>query len=239
MANPVAVRITFDKRVWGNPAVQRAIWNAARFVRDLWLARSPHLGGDYARGLTRQQSIGVTPGVITVRNLATHAAYYEKGVRAFNWGMRTLEKGKNVKISKDGFRYKVIRIEPKGRVAFRKPSVPAAVIAAFRQTIPRGRTKFSNYEGIDRYRARRALQKPIKARKPLASAMKGFFVVSEKAIRNDPRKWMHKKVEGKHLARDIEAEATPIIQRAIDQAVAAERARQERMRRMTPGARIK
>lgn len=230
----VEIRLKFSRKAWGNQAVQRTIWNAARFVRDLWVARSPNLGGAYVRALMSSGSIIVRPGEIIVTNRAPHALMYEKGVRRFNWGLRTLALGKNVKTAKDGSRYKIIHVQPQGRVAFRKPSVPRAIIAAFRATIPKGQTvhgAYSSFKDIDRYRPRKSLGRTLKPRKALASAMNGFFVVSEKAIREDPRKWLHEKVEGKHLARDIEAEARPIVQRAIDQAMAAEAARKARVRR--------
>lgn len=228
-----AVKITFkfDRRLWSKPAIQKVILNAAKMVRDLWLARSPTLSGDYAKGLMKPQSIVVTAGTITVSNLSDHAAAYEYGTKAFNWGLATLKKGKNVKTAKDGSKYKIIRVKPTGRVAFRKPTVGAAVIASFRATLPRGRTVFAGYTGakdIGRYQQHARLAKKLKARKPLKSAMNGFFVVSEKSIKADPRKWFHDKVPGHFVARAVQKQAEPIIKRAISQAVAAEAAAKAR-----------
>lgn len=228
----VQVRIPFDRKLWRSPAVQKVAGNAARMIRDLWLARSPHLSADYVAGLQKQGSIVIKPGVIIVKNLSEHAAVYETGAKAFNWGLAMLNKGGGkVKRSKDGSKYRIIRIEPKGRGAFRKPSVGTQVIAAFRATVPRGRTTYAAYGGIKdigSYQQHGRLGKPLKPRKPLASAMKGFFVVSEKAIRADPKKWFHEKTEGHWLARSIQRDAEPIVARAIAQAVAAERAVAER-----------
>lgn len=225
--------IPFDPKLWRQPAMKRAIWNSAKFLRDLWLSRSPTLGGDYAKGLQRPSSIVITPGKIIVQNFSKHARIYEDGARSFNWGLATLAKGKNVKRTKAGDKFKVIFIKPTGRVAFRRPTVGNAVIAAFRATIPKGRTTFASYSGpkdLARYKSRASLAKPIKAKKPLKGAMKGFFVVSERAIRENPKRWFHERLEGHHLARDVEREALPIIERALAQAAAAEAAARERNR---------
>lgn len=230
MPSPTSVKITFkfDRRLWANPAVQKVIMNASKMVRDLWLARSPSLSGDYADGLRKQGSIVVKPGEITVTNLSKHALVYETGAKAFNWGLAMLKAGgKGVKRAKDGSKYRIIKVDPKGRVAFRKASVGAQVVAAFRATVPRGRTTFAAYSGksdIGAYKQHGRLGKPIKARKPLASSMKGFFVVSEKAIKADPKRWFHAKVPGHFLARAIQREAAPIVARAISQAAQAEAA---------------
>lgn len=230
---PVQIVVKFDRSLYGNPAVQKALWNAARFIRDLWLSRAPNLSGAYARGLQKPQSIIVRPGEIVVQNLAPAAGFYESGTRAFNWGLETLRRGKNVKTSKDGFKYKVIHIKPQGRVAFRKPTVGLGVIAAFRATIPKGRTTFAAYQGfkdIGRYKPRAILAKPLKAKKPLAAGMSGFFVVSERAIRENPRRWFHERVEGHFVARDVQREAEPIVARALAQVSAAEAAARARPR---------
>lgn len=223
----VKIVFKFDRRLWKNEAVKRTVLNAAKMVRDLWLARCPNLSGDYANGLRKQRSIIISPGKIEISNLSEHAAAYEYGVKAFNWGLQTLKKGKNVKRSKDGSKYKIIRVKPQGRVAFRKPSVGNSVIASFRATVPKGRTTFAAYTGkqnIGSYKQRLILGKKLKPKKALKSAMSGFFVVSEKSIKADPKKWFHDKVPGHFLARGIQREAEPIIKRAISQTVAAEAA---------------
>lgn len=228
----VSITLKFDRRIWGNPAVQRTVWNAAKMVRDLWLARSPNLSGEYAKGLMHQASVVVRPGEIVVTNMAEHAAVYEYGHKAFNWGLAFLRSGSGkVKRAKDGSKYAIIKIDPKGRSAFRKPSVAGNVIAAFRGTVPRGRTKFSAYEGVasmTRYEAQQRLRKRLKPKAALQGAMRGYFVVSEKAIKADPKKWFHAKTEGYRLARDVKREAQPIVERAIAQVVAAEAARKAR-----------
>lgn len=224
---PVKITFRFDRRLWASPAIQKTIMNAAKMVRDLWLARSPSITGDYADGLRKQGSIVVKPGEIMISNLSKHAAVYEYGTKAFNWGLAMLKGGKGVKRAKDGSRYKIIKITPAGRAAFRKASVSAQVVASFRGTLPKGRMTFAAYSGkkdIGVYAQHKRLAKPIKARSPLQSAMKGFFVVSEKAIKADPKKWFHDKVPGHFLARQVQREAAPIIEKAIAQTAAAERA---------------
>lgn len=227
----VKIVIKFDRRLLSSQAMQRVVWNAARMVRDLWLSKTPYLSGDYAKGLQRPGSIGVSPGRITVQNFSPHAGIYESGHKAFNWGLATLNKGKNVKTAKDGSKYKIIKIDPKGRVAFRKASTGAAVISAFQATVPKGRGKFASYGGrgdIGKLRTHARLLKPIKPRKSLVGAMRGFFVVSERAIKANPKRWFHEKQEGHYVARDVQKTVEPIIKRAIAQAAAAEAALKER-----------
>lgn len=230
----MAVRITikFDRRLFGNPAIQRTLWNAAKMVRDLWLSRAPHVSGDYVDGLRHPGSIAIRPGVIEVTNFSEHAQVYEFGHKAFNWGLKMLEKGgAKVKTAKDGSKYRIIKVDPAARASFRKPSVGAAVITAFKATVPRGRGKFKAYSGsadIGKYHQHVRLGKAIKAKPPLASGMSGFFVVSEKAIKADPKKWFHDKMPGFKLAASVQREAAPIIKEAIAQALSAELARKAR-----------
>lgn len=232
---PVSISIPFDRSLSGNQAVQRTIWNAARMVRDLWLSRAPHISGAYAQGLQHPSSVTVKPGEIVITNFAKHASYYEDGTRAFNWGMQFLMKGgPKVKRDKEGFRYAVIKIDPKGKAAFRKEGVGKAIIAAFQGTLPRGRTKFPDYNGVGdiaRYTQRKSLSKPLKPKAPGKGAMKGFFVVSERAIRENPKRWFHEAKEGYKLAADVKAATEPLVIRALAKVVVAEAVRMLRRRR--------
>lgn len=233
---PVTITFNYPAELLRNATIRRAIFNAAEFVRDLWLARSPYATGDYAKGLRSANSIRIGNGKIEITNMSKHAASIEHGFRSYNIGLAMLNSGKGVRTSADGNRYKLIHVDPKPRGATRAPGVSRAVVTSFTKTMPIGMAipRFDRYGAIKPYKQRRSLQRPLKGKAPFAGAMKGFFVISEKAIKADPSKWQMPSREGRLLGRKVMQESKPLIAEAIRAAVKGEKARQERMKGRTP-----
>ena len=225
----VKIVIKFSDSLLRNLTINRAIHNAALFIRDFWLARSPYNSGDYARGLLHAGSIQVGNGKIVVENKSKYADYLEYGTRSFNIGQKLLANGKGVKISKDGHRYKRIRIEPNRRTRMRAESVQAQVLRSFDRLTPLGmnQSKVTKYGGVKNYETRRSLLRPLVGKAPLKTAFKGIFTISDKMC---PPKWQVPARGGQFLARDVQSEAGPIAVDAIKAAVRAEKERQSRMK---------
>ena len=223
----VKIVIKFSDSLLRNLTINRAINNAALFIRDFWLARSPYNSGDYARGLLHAGSIQVGNGKIVIENKSKYADYLEYGTRSFNIGQKLLANGKGVKISKDGHRYKRIKIEPNLRTRMRAESVQAQVVRSFDRLTPLGmnQSKVTKYGGIKNYETRRSLLRPIKGKAPLKTAFKGIFTISDKTC---PPKWQVPAKGGQFLAREVQQEAGPIAVAAIQAAVQAEKERQKR-----------
>lgn len=233
---PVSISFTFPPELMRNQTTRRAIENAALFVRDLWLARSPYVTGGYARGLMSAGSIRIGSGRFSVTNQCAYAQHLEFGTRSFNIGLAILARGRGVKTSADGSRYKIIKVEPKGRASFRKASVAASVQRSFQKMFPPGvrAPRISRYGQIKPYRERKSLRKPLRAKAPLASAMRGIFVVSEKAIR-ERGAWQMPAKAPRRFAQMVQKEAQPVVVQAIRAAIQGERARQRRLRGNSPG----
>jgi len=222
---PVSVEFDFAPELARNHNTRRMLWNLALFVRDLWVARAPTGSGAYVRGLYAAGSVRVQGGKIKIVNYAKHAEYVENGHRAFNLGLAILS-GAKVKRSKAGFKYKVIHVEPKAKATFRPPSVGASVTRAFEKGVPRMvKSALARYGGMKKYEAHRRLSRPARPGRISAQAMRGFFVISEKSIREDPSRWMSPSVPGRYLAKRIQKEAGPIIKAAIAEATKAENQR--------------
>lgn len=233
----VSITFTFPPGLSRNATVRRALVNAAYFVRDLWLARSPYASGDYARGLTHSGSIKVSNDRIEIINLSRHAQWVESGTRSFNIGLAMLRNGRGVRTAADGSRYKIVRIEPGARGATRAAGVSRAVVASFTKLFPMGMRvpRVDRYGGIKPYKPRRALQRPLKGLSSKPGSPKGFFIISEKAIRANPHKWQIPAQQGRKLGAKVQAEARPYVIEAIRQAVQGERDRQMRVRGKKPG----
>ena len=223
----VEVSYRVPSELYANVTTRAAMINAANFVRDLWLSESPHVSGEYARGLLNPKSVRVLAGEITVVNHAKHAKFCEYGHRAFNIGLAMLNNSSKTKVSKDGSRYLVIRIDSKGKSRIRSAAVKGNVKKAFIDTMPLG-SKYPvvrKYGGIAKYEQRKRLQKPLVAK----SSGKGTTVtISEKAIRADPNKWRVPALPGKGLARKIHDEAEPLVKEMLRRAIEGERLRYER-----------
>lgn len=216
-----------------NATVRRAIQNSAEFIRDLWLARAPYKSGKYAQGLTHAGSIRVSRGRVEIINHAKHAQAIEMGVKSYNLAMAILNSGKGVKISKEGYRYKKIKIEESPAARYRKPSVAQSVQKSFSKLAPLGMrpNSLTKYGGIRSYTARKRLQKPLK---PQKTTNIGLFTISEKAQKANPNKWQIPEREGRNLARDVHRDAKPLISDAIRKAVQQERDRQKRTKGKVP-----
>ena len=61
-------------------------------------------------------------------------------------------------------------------------------------------------------------------------AMKGFFIISEKAIRENPQKWQVPSRAGLKLAEKVQKESRPYVIAALKAVVQAERDRNKRAR---------
>lgn len=225
----VSITFKFPQNIYRNRTVNKTLHNLGAFVRDLWLARSPYAGGKYADGLRRNGSIKIGNGFLTIENNCPHAEWIEKGFRSFNIGLRMLFNGKGVKYSKEGYRYKIIHVEPKPRASFRKPSVANSIKQSARAVMPLGMrgVKSSYYGDVKEYSPRKSLQKNIKPQKPKKNAMNGFFVISEKAIMQDSSKWKMPDRKGKFIAKKVMNEAKSICERALRVALKTEQGRQK------------
>jgi len=233
----IVVSFSFPRELSRNATTRRALVNAALFVRDLWLARSPYASGEYAKGLQHAGSVRVEQDKIVIENKAKHAAVVEFGHRSFNIGLAMLRNGRGVRTAADGSRYKIVRIEPGARGATRAAGVSRAVVASFTKLFPMGMRvpRVDRYGGIKPYKPRRALQRPLKGLSPRTGSPKGFFIISEKAIRANPHKWQIPAQQGRKLGAKVQAEARPYVIEAIRQAVQGERDRQMRVRGKKPG----
>lgn len=227
----VKIKFEFPPELSKNMTIRQAIISSANMVRDMWLAISPYATGSYAEGLLKQNSIKIGVGYFEVINHSPHAWPIEKGFNTYNWGLRTLLKGKRVKYAKDGSRYKIIKIEPSPTSRYRKPSAGQRVINSFTKMMPMGMStkRITKYGGLKPYSSRKSLQKPLKGGPARSMSPKGFYVVSEKAIQKNPMKWQMPSREGKYLAERVKRDAAPLVKEAIRKVVLKEKERQERM----------
>ncbi len=212
-----------------NATVRAVLMNVGLFIRDLWLARAPYATGGYARGLMMPASVRIEGSELHITNFSKHAAVLEYGFSSYNWGMRTLNKGKNVKTAKDGTRYKIIKIDKIPTARYRRPAVAQAVQKSFAKLAPLGLRpgRILKYGKPDRYNPRKSLQRPIKGGPPRKDSPLGFFVVSEKAIKQSGgRAWKMPTREGLNLAKKVKDEARPLVVAAVKAAMNAERDRQ-------------
>lgn len=225
----IEVSFTVPKELSANATIKKHLWNIANYIRDYWLAKSPSVTGEYAKGLLQNGSVKVTGNVIIIRNLSDHAKYYEFGHQAFNIGMKMLNNGKNVKISKEGFRYKHIKIGDKLQTKSRKDSVAAGVSQSFMSLTPMGMNLpvISRYGATPHYQAKKSLKKVLKPGKVIRKGS-DVLTVSEKAIRLDPSKWLVPKMEGRNLAKTVQKEVKPLIIHSLHAIVKAEKERQSR-----------
>lgn len=232
----VKIEFKFPAELSRNSTIRTALVNTATFVRDMWLARSPYATGEYAKGLTQSGSIKVEQGRMIIENKSRHAAIVEYGFRSFNLGLAMLNSGKGVKVSADGNRYKVIKIEPKERAAFRSQGVANQVQKSFASIMPIGmpRPQISKYGGLKTYQTRRPLLRPLKGKKPSTSGPRGIFVISEKAIKENPMKWQMPARAGMNLSKTVSEECRPYVIEAIKGAVQAEADRQMRAKGQQP-----
>lgn len=231
----LAVEFDYPRELLRNANISRMLWNTALFVRDLWIARSPTSSGAYIKGLMAQGSVSVSGGKIRIVNKAPHAQFVESGRKSYNMGMAILNGGKGVKRSKEGFKYKVIFVKPKPTASFRKPSVGASITRAFAKGVPKMiQASIQRYGAMTKYQANKRISKPLKPGKPRSNAMKGFFVISEKAIKEDPSKWLSPEVPGRFLAKRVQKEAERYVQAAINEAVKAEKQRQRKVQAKRP-----
>jgi len=232
----VKIVFNYPKSLGRNVTVMNAIKDSAEFIRDLWLARSPYVSGDYANGLLHSGSVRVRDGKIEITNFSKHAAIIENGFSAYNWGMKVLLGGKNVKVSKEGNRYKIIHIKQATQTKFRKESVSQRIMSSYQKLIPIGmKTNLATkYGNVRRYEPKRALRRPLKPGKAKSGTPRGFFVVSEKAIRENPSKWTMPQRAGRKLGEQVQKESSPLIKQAIAKAVQFERNRQYRLRGGNP-----
>jgi hypothetical protein len=222
----MAVKIVMKMPVefFANITMRRALDNSAKFVRDYWLSLSPHQSGEYASGLLQDKSIIVRPGEIVIQNLAKHANWYEVGHKAFNIGLAILSSSKKTRVSKDGYRYLPIRIPNRGKTKFRATSTQKKVKDDFKRTVPKGKIPIiKTYGGIGKYEQRKLLKKPLKA----TSTDGNIVTISEKAIRQDPTKWLSPAVEGKKLSEKVQRETEPLVMNMIRQAILGEKERQK------------
>jgi hypothetical protein len=227
------ISITFKLPVeyFANITVRRALDNSAKFVRDYWLAKSPHQSGEYAQGLLQDKSIIVRPGEITVQNLSKHANWVEVGHRAFNIGLAILNSSKKTRVSKEGYKYLPIRIPNRGKTRYRAIATQRKVKEDFTKTIPKGKIPvIATYGGIGKYEPRKRLQTPL-----IAKTQGGNIVtISEKAIRKDPSKWVSPAVEGKKISEKVRNETEPMVMRMIMQAILGEKERQKQLHGRNP-----
>jgi hypothetical protein len=231
----VSVEFDYPRELIRNANISKMIWNTALFVRDLWIARSPNGSGGYIKGLTSPGSVSVSNGKIRIINKCSYAQYVESGHRQFNLGMAILNGGKGVKRSKEGFKYKIIFVKQTPKAKFRQPSVGASITKAFAKGVPKMvKASLQRYGALTKYQANKRIRKPLKSGKPRSNAMKGFFVISEKAIKDDPSKWMSPQVPGRFLAKRVQKEAERYVQAAIDEAVKSEQQRMDRTKVRKP-----
>ena len=230
----VTVSFNFPEALTRNPRIRAAILDAGEFIRDLWLARSPYATGEYARGLMRSGAITLRGGKLEIVNNSKHAGIVEFGFRSYNIGLAMLAKSRGVKISAEGYRYKVIKIDKTPTANYRKESVAQSVQKSYAKLQPIGvRFNPTTRFGSERYRPRVSLKRPLRGGKPRPGP-EGVFIISEKAIKENPQKWMMPAREGKGLAKDIQKEGADIMRKVISKIVASEKQRQTRVKGKTP-----
>ena len=225
----MAIEVSFKipQEMSSNATIKKHLWNIAKFIRDYWIAKSPSVTGEYAKGLLQSGSIKVAGNEITVRNLAKHAQYYEFGHAAFNIGLKMLQNGRGVKVSKEGFRYKHVKIGDKHATKYRKENVAAGVSNSFMSMTPMGMglPLITSYGAAPEYHAKKSLTKMLK---PGKVTRKGSdcLTISEKAIRLNPNKWLVPAMQGKNLAKKVQQEVRPLIIQSLHAIVKAEKERQ-------------
>lgn len=233
----MTIEISFNvpKEIMNNATIKKHLWNIGYFVRDLWLAKSPYAGGSYAAGLARPGSVTVKGNRIVVTNFCRHAQYVEYGHRAFNIGLAMLNNGRNVKTSADGNRYKKVKIDPSPTSRYRKETVATNIKQKFARIAPIGMKlpKIDRYGVVPAYKTRQTLLKPLKPG-PVRKTPRGIFTISERAIREDPSKWLVPVMEARHLGKNVQQEAKPYVVQTLRDIVQAERARQQRVRGKNP-----
>lgn len=208
---PVSIKLKYPQELIYKPLVRQRLYDIALFVRDLWLARSPQRTGAYMKGLLKSNSIRIGSGEIVITNFAPHAQYYEEGHKAFNIAERMLANGKNVKVSKEGYKYKYVKI-PRGLESrARADSLQKTIFKAFGAIIPKGVMKAV-------YKVRQSLKKPLKM-KMKKGAGDGVFVISEKTLRQRPGAWRIPPMAPHYLAKDIQREVMPILNEAVQKAI--------------------
>jgi hypothetical protein len=213
---PVSVILKFPPELMYRRNVKDRLFDAAKFVRDYWISISPHRSGEYAKGLMGPNVIKVGSGLITITNFAKHAGFFEAGHRSFNLAQRILAGGKGVKVSKDGFRYKVLKIPKTLSTQYRKPSLAASVQRAFGfKTPPAVMGKLAKAKP---YVSPKRVSHSVKP-KTAKGSREGIVVISEKTLRNNPQAWQIPAMVGRGLAKKVQDEAIPIINQAITQAL--------------------
>ncbi|MGZ3772948.1 MAG: hypothetical protein ACXVCY_04180 [Pseudobdellovibrionaceae bacterium] len=218
------IKFNFPKGMLKNRNTRESIKNAANFVRDLWLSRVPNKAGGYAKGLQQPGSVKVEDGKITVTNFCPYAGYVENGFKSYNIGMRILANGKGVKVSKDGYRYKIVRIPERSSKSPDLKDKSKQVINAFRNTIPK---QLSSAWGHKTYERPKSLQAHLsKKKQEKGNTASKLLVISEKTIKKDPTKWQMPAREGQKIAKKVFEDAKAYIAQAIKQAHAAEVQRQ-------------
>jgi hypothetical protein len=221
----VKVAFSFPPEIARNPRVRSALLDAGNFVRDLWLARAPYSSGDYARGLMHAGSVKLTGNKLEITNTCPHAAVVEFGFRSYNIGLAILNSGKGVRMSAEGFRYKVIKIGDTAKARYRQASVAQAVQKSYAKLAPIGLSN-PNFK-FGAYKPRMSLQKPLKP-----GAVRGtsqVLTISEKAIKQNPDKWRMPSRDGKKLGERIQKEGAVIIKDVVRRIIAQERDRQKRL----------
>ena len=225
------IKFNFPKGMLKNHNTREAIKNAANFIRDLWLSKVPNKGGGYAKGLQQPGSVKVEDGRITITNFAKHAGIVENGFKSYNIGLKILANGKGVKVSKDGNRYKIVRLPERSEKKIELKDKSSHVTNAFKRTIPKALNSAWGHKTYERPKQlHAALNKQKQKQGTTASKL---VVISEKAIKKDPTKWQMPAREGKKIAEAVFKEARPLIAEAVRQAQIAEVSRQTK-RGQTP-----
>lgn len=212
----LSINLKFPPNIIHSSKVRKTLYDIGSFVRDLWVSRSPYRTGQYVAGLMNTNSVKIGSGQIIITNFCPYAENYEYGHKSFNLAQKILAAGKGVKLSKDGYRYKVLRIPRATQTRFKSPRLADSVRKAFSNTIPK------TIKGkVDKliYTPPKRLGKPM-ARKFKAGGPIGLFVISEKTQRENPGKWQMPALAPKYLARSIQREVMPIINEAIQKAIA-------------------
>jgi hypothetical protein len=223
----VEINFTVPRELASNSTIKKHLWNIAKYIRDYWIAKSPSVNGEYVKGLLNPGSIKVIGENIIVRNLSKHAQFYEFGHRAFNIGMKMLNNGRGVYVSKEGFRYKRVKISDRLETKFRKESVSASVSQSFMSLTPMGLNLpvISKYGATPQYQSRKSLQKMLKPGKVVKEGA-DCLTISEKTIRLNPSKWLVPAMQGRHLAKEVQKEVRPLIMQSLHAIVKAEKVRQ-------------
>ena len=224
----VSIRVKFQPELFHNITTRRMIENAAYYMRDLWLSKSPNGGGPYGQGLQQPGSVIVHTNSFKITNFAKHAEVYEFGHRAFNLGLRMLERGRVFKRTKKGDLIKIMRIPDKKQTTrFRSPSVGAQTTKRFEGTLPR---YIMEHGAVRKYQTSFRLAQPLKA-SIKGSGRSQFFVVSIQAIMRDRSKWEIPAMEGRHLGDAVLDEGLPVIRAQMEETIVRELDRQQKLGR--------